>query len=365
MTSRNIDGEQNIFGISIGWRGAGNPENRDGGPGGGNAEGKTDAEVEAEDRKEEKHRRTMVDHGKELLEHSKRTMRQSLGINVGVASLLKQSQLFTGTLGTIFQILGAMVDVVLAAFMPLIIPALKTMANSIPQIQEKAEQIKIGVEKFVEWLKEINERIKNHPVVKWLKSTLGTLLQYWLIGVFIAKITGLWTPFWALHKVGVHGTLKLLGVIAREVGMMRLHTQVQASSGQTLPGLFSVGRGKGKFGTAGLSGMGRGTAAMGVLGIGAGIAGGAAMGGAAGAGGAVGGAVVGGAIGSFLPGIGSMLGATAGSVIGGMLVSFFTRDRAEQQAGRLNTEADLYDSTSNLADRTSPNSQYSRTRRLG
>ena len=38
MTSRNIDGEQNIFGISIGWRGAGNPENRDGGPGGGNAE---------------------------------------------------------------------------------------------------------------------------------------------------------------------------------------------------------------------------------------------------------------------------------------------------------------------------------------
>ena len=81
--------------------------------------------------------------------------------------------------------------------------------------------------------------------------------------------------------------------------------------------------------------------------------------------GAVGGAVVGGAIGSFLPGIGTMLGATAGSVIGGMLVSFFTRDSAEQQAGRLNTEADLYDSTSNLADRTSPNSQYSRTRRLG
>ncbi len=341
MVNRSIDGEKNIFGITLNWKSAGDPESRgDGGPGGG--DGKSEADEKAEDREEKKHRKTMVDHGKELVDHAKKTVRSGLGINIGVASLLKQSQLFTGTLGTIFQILGAMVDVVLAAFMPLIIPALKTMANSIPQIQEKAEQIKVWIEKAVEKLKEWNEWLKGNKWVQAIKSGLGEALQYWLIGAFIAKITGLWTPFWLLHKYFGFGMLKGLGLIAKQIGFMRAGTFTTPAGG---PGRFGGpgnwdagggargqgwGRGAGAFGTRGV-GMNRGTA-FGALGVGAGIAGGFAMGGGAGAGGAAGGALIGGIAGSLVPGIGTMLGATAGSIIGGMLVSYLRRQKDEDDA---------------------------------
>ena len=349
MVNRNIEAEQNVFGISIGWRGAGNPERRGGG-GSDDHQGKSDAEIEADDRKDDKHKRTLLEHGKELLEHTKKTVRQSLGINVGVASLLKQSQLFTGTLGTIFQILGAMVDVVLAAFMPLIIPALKKMANSIPQIQEKAERIRIGIEHAVAWLREMAGTIKNHPVVKWLTSSLGTLLQYWLIGVFIAKITGLWTPFWALHRYFGGQSIRLLGVIAKEIGMMRLASQVSAmdSSSGMAPGLLSIQKGTGRFGTSGVGAtpmMGKALAGGGVL---AGLGLGYASGGAAGMGGAGVGALAGGVIGSFLPGIGTLLGTTAGSIIGGMLVGFFNQRDSENDSNRRHIYQDMYRQGSKL-----------------
>ena len=370
MVNRTVDGESNIFGISLNWRRAGDPESRgDGGPGGG--DGKSEADEKAEDREEKKHRKTMVDHGKELVDHAKKTVRSGLGINVGVASLLKQSQLFTGTLGTIFQILGAMVDGVLAAFMPLTIPALKTMANSIPQIQEKMERVRIGVEKAVEKLREWSEWLKGNKWIQMLKSGLGELLQYWLIGAFIAKITGLWTPFWVLHKYFGFGMLKGLGLIAKQVGFMRAGTFTSAGGGggnmyydlvdgqgrsPLGPRGQGWGRGAGAFGTRGI-GMNRGTA-FGGLGIAGGIGAGFAMGGTGGAAGAGGGALVGGVIGSAIPGIGTMLGATAGSIIGGMLVSYLQRDRAEsKQEGRA-TEADLLKGNQRLGAsmRTSPNS---------
>ena len=47
------------------------------------------------------------------------------GIQFGVASLLKQSQLFTGFIGSIFQIVGGMIDLMLAPLMPIFIPVLK------------------------------------------------------------------------------------------------------------------------------------------------------------------------------------------------------------------------------------------------
>ena len=61
------------------------------------------------------------------------------GIQFSMASILKQSQIFTGALGTIFQILGAFVDVILAPFMPLFVRLVRRMVSWIPFIQEKAE----------------------------------------------------------------------------------------------------------------------------------------------------------------------------------------------------------------------------------
>jgi len=325
MVNRTLDGEQNIFGITLNWRGQGNPDRRDGSGANDQSQGKSDTEVDSDDREEKNHRKSMLDWARQGVSHAQKTVRSSLGINVGIASLLKQSQLFTGTLGTIFQILGAMVDVVLAAFMPLIIPALKTMANSIPEIQEKMERVRIGIEKAVDWLQAANAWLKGNKWVQMLKSGLGELLQYWLIGVFIAKITGLWTPFWLLHKYFGFGILKTLGLIAKQIGFMRTGTFTEGPGDFIGPDYNSRssrgqgwGRGAGRFGTRGVTPR---TAGFGALGIAGGVGAGYAMGGGTGAAGAGGGAIAGAILGSAIPGIGTMLGATIGSVAGAILAS--------------------------------------------
>jgi hypothetical protein len=54
------------------------------------------------------------------------------GITFNLAGILKQSQLFTGMVGSIFQIAGAAVDIFLAAFMPILIPAIRMVADLLP-----------------------------------------------------------------------------------------------------------------------------------------------------------------------------------------------------------------------------------------
>ena len=69
---------------------------------------------------------------------------KTMGIQMGIAGILKQSQIFTSTLGSLFQILGAFVDVMLAPWMPVIIPALRKLANQIPTMR-------IAAQKFFDW----------------------------------------------------------------------------------------------------------------------------------------------------------------------------------------------------------------------
>jgi len=69
-----------------------------------------------------------------------------LGIQFSIASILKQSQIFTGVLGSVFQILGAMVDVFLAPLMPFFIRTLRGMVSFIPYVQEKGEQFAAWIE---------------------------------------------------------------------------------------------------------------------------------------------------------------------------------------------------------------------------
>ena len=60
-----------------------------------------------------------------------------VGINFGLAALLKQSQLFTGFIGSLFQIVGGFIDVVLAPFMPFAFKMLGYVAKIIPIVQER------------------------------------------------------------------------------------------------------------------------------------------------------------------------------------------------------------------------------------
>lgn len=78
---------------------------------------------------------------------------KAAGISMGLGGILKQSQVFTGTLGAIFQIFGAMVDVMLAPFIkPILIPAIKGLARLIPKMKEVGEWLLAGFQKIWPWL---------------------------------------------------------------------------------------------------------------------------------------------------------------------------------------------------------------------
>ena len=60
-----------------------------------------------------------------LLQTSKKSLQTNLGIQLSVAAVLKQSQIFTGFIGSLFQILGAFVDVALMSVFPILKSSLK------------------------------------------------------------------------------------------------------------------------------------------------------------------------------------------------------------------------------------------------
>lgn len=59
-----------------------------------------------------------------------------VGIKFNLAAILKQSQIFTSTLGSLFQIFGAAADIFLAAFMPILIPAIRWLAGQLPGFKD-------------------------------------------------------------------------------------------------------------------------------------------------------------------------------------------------------------------------------------
>jgi hypothetical protein len=69
---------------------------------------------------------------------------KTMGIQMGIAGILKQSQIFTSTLGSLFQILGAFVDVMLAPWIPVIVPGLRKLADQVPRMR-------VAAQKFFEW----------------------------------------------------------------------------------------------------------------------------------------------------------------------------------------------------------------------
>jgi hypothetical protein len=117
---------------------------------------------------------------------------KSAGIQFGVASLLKQSQLFTSFAGSIFQIVGGMIDLMLAPLMPIFIPVLKFLAKMMPGVRKTSQWIADKLMWFggiiVGWWKD------NAP--GWLQGGDGTQIAQVAGGIFTAlmftKFTGLW-----------------------------------------------------------------------------------------------------------------------------------------------------------------------------
>jgi len=265
-------------------------------------------------------------------------VRNTLGINLGIASILKQSQIFTGILGTIFQILGALVDVILAPFLPIIVPALKLMAENIPQIRDKAEQI---VDTMVKVIKTIAEWIGK--ILNFLPGSFGKVIkdivQYWFLGLFLSRLFGFHKMYMALTKTigaGIMFLLKrILGVnTARVGGGAAAPGGFGYMSGGPYEGAYRGAAGGGRF--AAMRGMRPGMGAMGIgaMAVGGGIALGASQAGAKGAAYSIGGMVVGGALGAFAGPMGAMIGASIGSIAGGALAAVIHGANDEENAKR-------------------------------
>ena len=86
---------------------------------------------------------------------------KQMGIEVSLKSMLKQSQIFTSYVGSLFQIFGAMVDVMLAPLMPILIPAMQWLASKVPVVAEWAQR---KIDRLVEILT---------PMWNWLRTVFA------------------------------------------------------------------------------------------------------------------------------------------------------------------------------------------------
>ena len=88
-----------------------------------------------------------------------KSMAKMAGVSLSIASLLRQSQLFTGVIGMIFQIIGAFIDILLIPFMPLVTMSMRLVAKLLPPMMKVAlflnglMQVYADMfEKFYTWL---------------------------------------------------------------------------------------------------------------------------------------------------------------------------------------------------------------------
>ena len=109
---------------------------------------------------------------------------KAAGISFTLSSILRQSQLFTGFLGALFQILGAMVDAVLMFLWPLFVPILKFLANrAFPALRSLLETISNFL---APWGRKLLKLYESFPpemraIIDWLLAGIVTFfLGKWL-----------------------------------------------------------------------------------------------------------------------------------------------------------------------------------------
>ena len=85
---------------------------------------------------------------------AKKFFSKNLGLQFGLSSVLKQSQVFTSFVGTIFQLIGALVDVMLAPLLPLFFPLVRMLASAIPHAQKFGEYVAAELLDFFQGIKD-------------------------------------------------------------------------------------------------------------------------------------------------------------------------------------------------------------------
>jgi len=110
---------------------------------------------------------------------------RTAGVSLSLASMLKQSQVFTSVMGSIFQILGAMIDVFLAPLIvPLFIPLIRWLARRLPDARA------LGL-KFADWVLEMKDKLDAplSQLIETISSTWGVLSTTWSFLNTAGKVT--------------------------------------------------------------------------------------------------------------------------------------------------------------------------------
>ena len=115
---------------------------------------------------------------------------KNLGLQFGMSSMLKQSQIFTSFIGVIFQLMGALIDVILAPLIPLFFPVIRRIGAAIPYLQKFMENVagwaRAGLNIILGWY----NKAKN-----WVTGKIDEWNQAWKAG---PKEFGtfLWNQVW-------------------------------------------------------------------------------------------------------------------------------------------------------------------------
>ena len=116
---------------------------------------KNDSEGDAgrKDKDTRKQIKKQTDYAKEAEKSRKTSLIKQAGVSISLGGILKQSQVFTSTLGTVFQLLGAFVDVIMAPFLPVVVPAIKKIASLLPVVSSWSKKVaETAIPKIKEYL---------------------------------------------------------------------------------------------------------------------------------------------------------------------------------------------------------------------
>ena len=131
-------------------------------------------------------------------------IKNQLGISFNLANVLKQSQIFTSFVGTIFQLMGALVDVILAPFLPILIPVITKVASWIPAISGYAQSAANGLFRLFAWIGKWGEKIftflsEVNSYLAPVKSVIGNIwnaVTDWASDISLSNIVITITRIW-------------------------------------------------------------------------------------------------------------------------------------------------------------------------
>jgi len=145
-------------------------------------------------------------------------LKKLAGIDLGLGALLKQSQIFTGYMGNLFAIIGAIIDTVLAPLAPIAFKALAALGKKIPAIAKMAEE---WIPKVVEFTKKLVTDFDTFMKKLW-PTWAGTTAK--IIGILIAINLGI--KFLRMSGSLAYGITGARGMVGAGKGVFNLASRI-------------------------------------------------------------------------------------------------------------------------------------------